>query len=389
MLSPINLSIIIIILLIILEIRHNSKPTSPLKIHGIDWKLTKEKKIIQVTGWVEITNQHKNMEVMIPSFKIKPVLLGKGDISKINVITKVIPYHPDADERNDNYWAAYILKARKKTKVFISFTFDKLEDLNNYISVENIWIEINWINYGPFGRLKIKEGFVFPIKRPERLTPANSYFKKVNGSRILPIKTHMLGTLDDIEKVMDYYTSGLTKSGDILTIGESPLAILQGRYINPSSLKTDWLTRLLCKGFHPTSSLATACGMQSLINIVGPTRIILSLLIGSAFKLIGIKGMFYRLAGDQARLIDDITGTTPPYDQTIVLGPKSPNNFCNQFSSKLGISIAIVDVNDLGRVKILASSKGCNEKILKNALISNPAGNANEQTPLVLIRPLK
>ena len=51
---------------------------------------------------------------------------------------------------------------------------------------------------------------------------------------------------------------------------------------------------------------------------------ILAWSIGLALKLIGLKGWFYRLAGDQARLIDDITGTTPPYDQTIVLGPQAP-----------------------------------------------------------------
>ena len=39
---------------------------------------------------------------------------------------------------------------------------------------------------------------------------------------------------------------------------------------------------------------------------------------------------FYRLAGDQARLIDDITGTTPPYDQTIVLGPERTVAFCER-----------------------------------------------------------
>ena len=70
--------------------------------------------------------------------------------------------------------------------------------------------------------------------------------------------------------------------------------------------------------------------MQSLINIIGPTRAIFSLTIGSIFKLIGIKGMFYRLAGEQARLIDDITGTTPPYDQTIVLGPINAKQYCDQ-----------------------------------------------------------
>ena len=83
----------------------------------------------------------------------------------------------------------------------------------------------------------------------------------------------------------------------------------------------------------------------------------------------------------------DITGTTPPYDQTIVLGPSRAEQFCRDASAELGVDVAIVDVNDLGRVKVLASSPGCDEGLLGRALRPNPAGNANERTPLVLVRP--
>ena len=97
--------------------------------------------------------------------------------------------------------------------------------------------------------------------------------------------------------------------------------------------------------------------------------------------------MFYRLAGRQARLIDDITGTTPPYDQVIVLGPIHSQLYCDRLSIELGVSVAVVDVNDLGKVKILAASKNTNEPLVKAALLSNPAGNADEQTPIVIVRP--
>jgi hypothetical protein len=44
-------------------------------------------------------------------------------------------------------------------------------------------------------------------------------------------------------------------------------------------------------------------------------------------------------------------------------------------------------VNDLGRVKVLAASQGSDLSLIERALRPNPAGNANERTPLVLIRP--
>jgi len=124
-----------------------------------------------------------------------------------------------------------------------------------------------------------------------------------------------------------------------------------------------------------------------LIDVVGPAQVLGAWLIGLALKLVGSKGWFYRLAGDQARLIDDITGTTPPYDQTIVLGPLQAAAFCAAMARSLGVAVAVVDVNDLGRVKVLASSPGCDEALLERALRPNPAGNANERTPLVLVRP--
>ena len=70
-----------------------------------------------------------------------------------------------------------------------------------------------------------------------------------------------------------------------------------------------------------------------------------------------------------------------------MLGPDSPAELCNAAAETLGVSVAIVDVNDLGRVKVLASSRGCDEALLHRALKPNPAGNANERTPLVLVRP--
>ena len=52
------------------------------------------------------------------------------------------------------------------------------------------------------------------------------------------------------------------------------------------------------------------------------------------------------------------------------------------------ITAAIVDVNDLGAVKVLAATSGVVIPMLQQALKKNPAGNADEQTPVVLIRPL-
>ena len=66
--------------------------------------------------------------------------------------------------------------------------------------------------------------------------------------------------------------------------------------------------------------------------------------------------------------------------------PSTTQSFCLKASKELKINVAIVDVNDLGRVKILSTNNINNSEIIKKALTSNPAGNANQHTPLVLIR---
>jgi len=128
--------------------------------------------------------------------------------------------------------------------------------------------------------------------------------------------------------------------------------------------------------------------MQTLVNQVGAWRVAGAFLVGAIAKKIFKKpGVFYQLAGEQARLIDDITGTLPPYDQFIVLGPDQPQRIVDQIKQETGLSAAIVDVNDLRAVKVLASTPDVTLEFLTQALISNPAGNADEQTPVVLIRP--
>jgi len=111
--------------------------------------------------------------------------------------------------------------------------------------------------------------------------------------------------------------------------------------------------------------------------------------VGAIAKVFGKPGVFYQLAGEQARLIDDVTGTIPPYDQFIVLGPQDPQQVVDQIKRETGLAAAIVDVNDLRAVKVLAASPELTTSFLQQALIKNPAGNASEQTPVVLIRPVK
>ncbi len=378
---------IIVFFILYVEIRHKLRPSSPLKVWTENWEIENNNNEINLSGEIKIYNPHPKMEIMIPEISIRTKLLAKGKVDRIVINNSITPNHSDESNREDEYWQAYIVKSNKSTSATATISLREEAKQRALEGIESIWIEIHWISYGPFGRMHGRHGSVIPIARPKPIEIENAYFKKYEHCQLLPIKTHILGSHDNLSKVIKEYVSNILTPGDILTIGETPLAVMQGRYIHPSSISPSWISRLLCRGFHPTSSLATACGLQTLIDLVGPSRVILSWCFGFLGKTLGVKGLFYIFAGEQARLIDDITGTTPPYDQTIVLGPQKSKEICENVANEFGIEIAIVDVNDLGRVKILACSSNCPRSIIKNALITNPAGNANEQTPLVLIRP--
>lgn len=375
------------LLLLWLELRHRLRPASPLQLQAGPCQVHRRPDLIVLEAEVTIRNPHDRMEVFVPELRVDPVLLGKGSLAGVRSAVEITPLHPDEPARLDGYWFAYIVKGRRSTTARLRVSFSGPEGVNLETLLDTVWLDIRWINYGPFGRIERRDGILVPLQRPEPLDPSEAPWREGERCHVLPLRTHLLGVLDDPRLVLEHYAGAVMRPGDVLTIGETPLAVIQGRYHHPSTVEPSMLARLLCRVFHPTSSLATACGLQSLIDVVGPARVLVAWLVGTAHKAVGSKGWFYRLAGDQARLIDDVTGTTPPYDQTIVLGPDRPEAFCEEMARSLGVAVAVVDVNDLGRVKVLASSSGCDEALLQRALRPNPAGNANERTPLVLVRP--
>ena len=374
--------------LVWLELRHRLRPASPLRLRAGLFEVDTSGAGLEVSGTITLSNTHQRMEVMVPEIELRPTLLGRGDLGGITVSGRIEALHPDEDSRPDGYWAAYIVKGGKGTQARIRISVGGAcgQPLDRTL-LDTLWLEILWVSYGPFGRLQRRDAILITLQQPAPLAAETARWREGDRCRVLPVGTHLLGVLDNPEAVLRRYAGGLIQPGDVLTIGETPLAVMQGRYQHPANVEPSMLARQLCRVFHPTSSLATACGLQSLIDVVGPAQVLGAWIVGLGLKLVGSNGWFYRLAGDQARLIDDITGTTPPYDQTIVLGPEQPTAFCVAMARCLGVDVAVVDVNDLGRVKVLASSPGCDEALLERALRPNPAGNANERTPLVLVRP--
>lgn len=367
-----------------LEIQYRLRPGNKLELTRGEWDLDlSDNRHYVLRGEMEFQNLTSNLEIMIPEVTAELTLLSKASLDGIKHTIKVIPAHIDAGAREDNYWFGYIVKARKITVIQVVVEIEG-QDLK---ALQSAWVKVKYMTYGPEGRIPKVRHLVLPLQYPDPATIPNK--RVVEGvAEVYPIRTHLLTHIDDPVEVIKRYVLPHAQAGDIVTLGETPVALMQGRFYHPSQIKPGWVAQRVCYFFMPTSSLATACGMQTLVNQVGSARVLFAIVVGTIAKLLGKPGVFYQLAGEQARLIDDVTGTLPPYDQFIVLGPGDPQNVVNTLQKETGLGAAIVDVNDLKAVKILAATSGLSTALIEQALRSNPAGNADEQTPLVLIRPL-
>lgn len=204
---------------------------------------------------------------------------------------------------------------------------------------------------------------------------------------LIPVRTRILTEKNNIVDVIEQYAKGDIGPYDVVSVAESVVAITQGRFVRPEELTPSWLARLLCRFVPQKGSLSSVYGMQTAINAEGSWRVAWSMFLGMLGKLVGKSGLFYQLAGEQAALIDDVTGTMPPFDKCIVYGPADPNGVAQAIKERLGCYGAVVaDVNDLKRAAVLGVTQGVDPKEVARILIDNPFGNASQKTPIVIIK---
>jgi len=202
-----------------------------------------------------------------------------------------------------------------------------------------------------------------------------------------PVRTRILTDKDNIVDIIVKYAQHDVGPDDVVTVAESVVAITQGRITRPEDLKVSFLARILCRFIPQEGSLSSCYGMQSAMDTEGQWRIFFAMIIGMLAKIVGKNGVFYQMAGGQTALVDDVTGTMPPFDKCLVYGPHDPNGVAEEIKRRLGCyGAAVADVNDLKRAAVLGVSAGLDAKELAHILIDNPFGNASQRTPIVIIK---
>ncbi len=204
---------------------------------------------------------------------------------------------------------------------------------------------------------------------------------------IVPVPTRILTEHDDICEAILEYGKNQIGPNDVVCVAESVVAITQGKAIRHQNIKPGIVAKTLCHFFPAVGSISGWYTMQALIDAEGTQNVLKGFVLGVLGKLRGKAGVFYETVGYQGRLIDDVTGTMPPYDKHIVYGPENPKKVAEDITEACDCyGAAVADVNDLKRSAVLGVSKGVDADKVASILIDNPFGNGSQKTPICIIK---
>ncbi|MEI3848353.1 MULTISPECIES: coenzyme F420-0:L-glutamate ligase [unclassified Microbacterium] len=217
---------------------------------------------------------------------------------------------------------------------------------------------------------------------------------QVEGSSFarIPIRTRVVMPGDDLDAFVREYAADVVREGDLLFVTEKIVAITQGRSYLVEDIQPRKLAFFLSRYVTRTPygiGLGMPETMEMALRECGTMRILFAAAVSAVTKLFGRKGDFYRIAGDKARAIDGPTsGTIPPYNKAVVLGPERPREVAQHLKALLGgvSEVAVVDINDLGGNVLGSTLDKAQERRLVAILKDNPLGQGHQSTPLGIVR---
>ena len=212
----------------------------------------------------------------------------------------------------------------------------------------------------------------------------------------LPIRTHVIQADEDFVELCSSYVKDLAHDQDMVVISERVVAISQGRSYPIKDIHPGWWARHLWKFVHNHPGgigLRDPHTMQLAIQEAGVPRILFAAAVAAITKPLGLKGMFYRVAGNNINAIDGPCDySLPPSNTSAKLGPKDPQKVAQNISDALSsrnkhIKVAIIDANDYG-INVLGTSRGVDTRLIEKLFKDNPMGQSDEQTPITIVTKL-
>ncbi len=217
-----------------------------------------------------------------------------------------------------------------------------------------------------------------------------------------PIKTDLFEKNDHYEREITAYISQQKPKPQkkwFIAVSEKIIAIAQGRSYFLWEIKPSRPAKILSKFVRKTPSgigLGSPWTMQLAINEVGLIKILLASAASFLTRPLGIKGVFYHVAGRKVAAIDGPTEySLYPSNVSAKLAPKDPQQVAYKIheevlkglkSQQKGdfLGVVIIDANDLGQ-NVLGNSTDLDNSLTEKVFADNPMGQAKEQTPLAIV----
>jgi hypothetical protein len=207
----------------------------------------------------------------------------------------------------------------------------------------------------------------------------------------MPVRTHLIHVKESLIDVLVQYVTPQFQPGDFLVLSEKSVAISQGRVIHRSLVNPGLLARVIVKGvkkYEDDVGFSDPAKMQVAIMRAGWWRMLAATVLGTATRLVGRHGDFYRIAGNRVSQIDGFNPhTIKPFNEFAMLGPEDPPRDAQAIEEATGWPAVIVDANNIN-VEVLGMSRSVplSKEIVRRILLDNPLGQEDEQTPVVLVR---
>jgi hypothetical protein len=210
------------------------------------------------------------------------------------------------------------------------------------------------------------------------------------------IPTRFVNIGDDYIEFMREFAQPHMQEGDFLSISEKIIALCQKRIVYREDIHPGFWAKLLCKFVRVTPAgpgAGTPYKMQLIIMLCGLPRVLFAAACSAVTKLFGKKGVFYKVCGNNVDGIDGLIDYDISYKEYVnygILNPENPSGVCNEIQEKLGFPCMIVDACDIS-VEVLGKSEGLklSNETLAEIVRDNPAGQDDECTPIILVRPVK
>ena len=206
------------------------------------------------------------------------------------------------------------------------------------------------------------------------------------GIVAIPVRTKLVHPGENLAQVVTEAVRGIARPGDVIAVSETALAIAQGQAVGAEYVRPSRLARSLAPRAGALATVSQSESLQIVIDQVGVAKVLYAAVMQVLGRAVGRRGMFYEILGEAITAIDGYTGTMPPFERAIVFAPRDPDAFAQSVDERAGFGCAVVDANDLEKAKVLGASRGVHRKNVEYALLSNPHGNGDEQTPVVVLK---